>query len=56
MLPLITLEEHYSSPKVFESSQGIGALYNNFLPHMLHKLNALGDERIQDLDRGKVSL
>ncbi|KIM99208.1 hypothetical protein OIDMADRAFT_127738 [Oidiodendron maius Zn] len=56
MLPLITLEEHYSSPKVLESSKHIGALYNNFPPHMLHKLNSLGDERIQDLDRGKVSL
>jgi len=56
MLPLITLEEHYSSPKVLESSKGIGAFYNNFPPHILHKLNSLGDERIQDLDQGKVSL
>jgi len=56
MLPLIALEEHYSSLKVLESSKAIGALYNNFPPHLLHKLNSLGDERIQDLDEGKVSL
>lgn len=56
MLPLITLEEHYSSPKVLESSEGVGALYKNFPPPLLHKLNSLGDERIQDLDRGNVSV
>jgi predicted TIM-barrel fold metal-dependent hydrolase len=56
MLPLITLEEHYSSPKVLESSKGIGSLYKMFPPHILHKLNSLGDERIQDLDQGNVSL
>jgi hypothetical protein len=56
MLPLITLEEHYSSPKVLESSKSIGAFYNPFPPHMLHKLRSLGGERIQYLDQGEVSL
>ncbi|EON97566.1 putative 2-amino-3-carboxymuconate-6-semialdehyde decarboxylase protein [Phaeoacremonium minimum UCRPA7] len=56
MLPLITLEEHFSSPKVLESSKSLGALYNNFPPFILSKLNSLGDERIQDLDRGHVTL
>ncbi|RDL35850.1 Uncharacterized protein BP5553_06462 [Venustampulla echinocandica] len=56
MPPLITLEEHYSSPKVLESNKTISALYNNFPPHLLHKLDSLGDERIQDMDEGMVSL
>ena len=56
MLPLIALEEHYASLKVLESSKAIRALYNIFPPHLLHKMNSLGDERIQDLDDGKVSL
>jgi hypothetical protein len=56
MPPLITLEEHYSLLKVLESSKDIGALYNNFPPHLLYKLNSLGDERIQDMDERKVSL
>jgi len=56
MLPLITLEEHYSSPKVLESNKVVRDLYSTHLPHLLRKLNSLGDERIQDLDEGKVSL
>jgi predicted TIM-barrel fold metal-dependent hydrolase len=56
MLPLITLEEHYASSKVLESSAAMSALYDIFPPHLLHKLRSLGDERIQDLDNGKVSL
>jgi predicted TIM-barrel fold metal-dependent hydrolase len=31
-------------------------LYNNFSPHLLYKLNSIGDERIQDIDEGRVSL
>jgi len=53
MFPLITLEEHYSSPKVQAASEED---YKHFPPHLLSKLNCLGEERIQDLDKGNVSL
>ncbi|KAE8352497.1 hypothetical protein BDV28DRAFT_148956 [Aspergillus coremiiformis] len=56
MFPLITLEEHYVSPKVHEASPEARAHYANFPPHILLKLESLGEERIQDLDKGKVSL
>ncbi|KAK9494190.1 hypothetical protein V1508DRAFT_49195 [Lipomyces doorenjongii] len=56
MLPLITLEEHYASPKVSEASPEARDHYSNFPPHILSKLESLGEERIQDLDKGKVSL
>jgi predicted TIM-barrel fold metal-dependent hydrolase len=50
ILPLITLEEHYASSKVVDSH------YSEFPPHMVSKLKFLGDERIQDMDKGDVSL
>jgi predicted TIM-barrel fold metal-dependent hydrolase len=50
MLPLITLEEHYASSKV------VGIHYSEFPQHMVSKLKSLGDERIQDMDKGDVSL
>jgi predicted TIM-barrel fold metal-dependent hydrolase len=56
MIPLITLEEHFTSPKVTEASLEAQEHYANFPPHILSKLSSLGDERIQDLDRGNVSL
>ena len=56
MLPLITLEEHYISPKVREASAAARAHYANFPSHLLSKLESLSDERIQDLDKGNVSL
>ncbi|KAH8697241.1 putative metal-dependent hydrolase [Talaromyces proteolyticus] len=54
--PLITLEEHYTSPKVKESSDEARSHYSHFPPHTLAKLDHLGENRIQDLDNGKVSL
>ncbi|KAK9321514.1 hypothetical protein V1517DRAFT_326105 [Lipomyces orientalis] len=56
MLPLITLEEHYASPKVTEASPEARDHYANFPPQILSKLRSLGEERIQDLDKGKVCL
>ena len=56
MLPLITLEEHYISPKVREASAAARTHYANFPSHLLSKLESLSDERIQDLDKGNVSL
>ncbi|KAA8646459.1 hypothetical protein EYZ11_000267 [Aspergillus tanneri] len=56
MLPLITLEEHYVSPKVRESNTEAQAQYAAFPAHILSKLECLGDERIRDLDKGHVSV
>ncbi|KAE9379311.1 putative 2-amino-3-carboxymuconate-6-semialdehyde decarboxylase, partial [Stipitochalara longipes BDJ] len=50
MLPLITLEEHYVSQEA-ESSHFIG-----FPQELLTKLKSLGDERIEELDKGGVSI
>jgi predicted TIM-barrel fold metal-dependent hydrolase len=54
MLPLIALEEHYVSAKVREAE--LVDHYASFPPHIVTKLQSLGDERIQDLDKGNVSL
>jgi predicted TIM-barrel fold metal-dependent hydrolase len=56
MLPLITLEEHYLSPKICEANAAARDHYANFPQHIVSKLESLGDERIQDLDKGSVSL
>ena len=56
MIPLITLEEHYSSPKVAESSSEARNHYAHFPSHVLSKLEGLGDDRIHDMDKGSVSL
>ncbi|KAI9034806.1 amidohydrolase family protein [Aspergillus affinis] len=56
MHPLITLEEHFVSPKVSSDSAEARAHYAKFPPHVLSKLECLGDERISDLDKGNVSL
>ncbi|PYH77253.1 putative metal-dependent hydrolase [Aspergillus uvarum CBS 121591] len=56
MIPLITLEEHYSSRKVSEASPEAQAHYAAFPPPIRRKLEALGDERIHDLDHGNVSI
>ncbi|RDW89638.1 hypothetical protein BP6252_01670 [Coleophoma cylindrospora] len=56
MIPLITLEEHYISPKVTETSSEARELYAKFPAQILSKLECLGDERIQDLDKGNVAL
>ncbi|KAK9317526.1 hypothetical protein V1524DRAFT_445346 [Lipomyces starkeyi] len=41
---------------VSEASPEARDHYANFPPHILSKLESLGEERIQDLDKGKVSL
>ncbi|KAH8424235.1 amidohydrolase family protein [Aspergillus melleus] len=56
MYPLITLEEHFVSPKVSSASAEARAHYTKFPPHILSKLECLGTERISDLDKGNVSL
>jgi predicted TIM-barrel fold metal-dependent hydrolase len=54
MIPLIALEEHYVSSAVLQA-QTVDR-YANFPPHIPTKLKALGDDRIRDLDNGKISL
>ncbi|OKL58390.1 hypothetical protein UA08_06209 [Talaromyces atroroseus] len=54
MLPIITLEEHYISSKVLNIAED--PHYANFPAHITTKLNSVGDERVQDLDNGHVSL
>ncbi|OBT86007.1 hypothetical protein VE02_06393 [Pseudogymnoascus sp. 03VT05] len=54
MLPFITLEEHYVSVKARETDAVDD--YASFPQHMVTKLRSLSDERIQDLDKGNVSL
>ncbi|KFY20403.1 hypothetical protein V491_03745 [Pseudogymnoascus sp. VKM F-3775] len=54
MIPFITLEEHYVSVKARETDAVDD--YASFPQHMVTKLRSLGDERIQDLDNGNVSL
>ncbi|CAI7654600.1 unnamed protein product [Penicillium pancosmium] len=54
MLPLIALEEHYVSSTV-RASQNVDR-YATFPPQLVAKLMSLGDERIQDMDSGNVSL
>ncbi|PYH45459.1 amidohydrolase family protein [Aspergillus saccharolyticus JOP 1030-1] len=56
MIPLITLEEHYSSRRVSEASPEAKAHYGVLPQHIRSKLEALDDERIQDLDNGNVSV
>ena len=55
MLPLITLEEHFLSPTVRAASQH-GDPRERFPEPLLQKLLSLSDERIQDMDKGNVSL
>lgn len=54
MIPLIALEEHYVSSAVLQSQKV--DRYAKFPPHMQAKLKTLGDDRVQDLDNGKISL
>ena len=56
MIPLITLEEHFTSRKVSEAYPAAREHYALFPPRILSKLEGLGDDRVQDLDRGNVSL
>lgn len=54
MLPLITLEEHFISSKL-RAVESVDH-FVGFPQHIVAKLESLGDERIQDLDKGHVSL
>ncbi|KAL1852670.1 hypothetical protein Plec18170_005803 [Paecilomyces lecythidis] len=54
MLPFITLEEHYVSFKVREVESVDH--YASFPQHIVTKLQSLDEERIQDMDNGKVSI
>ena len=54
MLPLITLEEHYVSPHVRAAQKHDE--FALFPPAVVQKLNSLGEERVEDMDRGEVSL
>ncbi|TVY55621.1 Decarboxylase orsB [Lachnellula cervina] len=54
MLPLITLEEHFISTKVRSGKKDDH--YNDFPPSFTSKFQSLGDERIQDMNNGSVSL
>ncbi|OBT59733.1 hypothetical protein VE04_00212 [Pseudogymnoascus sp. 24MN13] len=54
MFPFITLEEHYVSVKARETDAVDD--YASFPQHIVTKLRSLSDERIQDLDKGNVSL
>ncbi|OJJ32715.1 hypothetical protein ASPWEDRAFT_52871 [Aspergillus wentii DTO 134E9] len=56
MIPLITLEEHYSSRKITQSTPETSALYATFPPHLNAKLENLDDERVNDLDKGNVAV
>ncbi len=55
MLPLITLEEHYLSQVVLPYVDA-NKSYKRHPPHFLTKLTSLGDERIQEMDRGEITL
>ncbi|TVY12872.1 Decarboxylase orsB [Lachnellula arida] len=54
MLPLITLEEHFISTQVRLGKKD--AHDADFPPSFTSKFESLGDERIQDMDNGSVSL
>ena len=54
MFHLITLEEHYVSRTVREA--GLADDLAMFPQHIVSRLGALGDERIQEMDKGSVSL
>ncbi|OBT63440.1 hypothetical protein VE03_07130 [Pseudogymnoascus sp. 23342-1-I1] len=54
MIPFITLEEHYVSAKA-RATDAVDD-YASFPQQMVTKLRSLGDERIQDLNNGNVSL
>lgn len=56
MHPLITLEEHYISPKVHAASQEVRDHFAPFPAQTMAKLQALGEGRIQDMDNGNVSI
>ncbi|TVY45927.1 Decarboxylase [Lachnellula occidentalis] len=54
MLPLITLEEHFLSTTI-RPGKNYGH-YDDFPPSFTSKFESLGDERIQDMNNGSVSL
>ena len=50
--PIIALEEHFASSKSLETQ----AIYAKFPSHIISKLKSLDEERIRDMDKGRVSL
>jgi predicted TIM-barrel fold metal-dependent hydrolase len=52
VLPLIALEEHFVSSHVPHAAQR----YESFPKHIATKLRSLGDERLKDMDNGRVTL
>jgi len=54
-MPFITLEEHYLSKKVPNDSK-VREIWRKFPSSTVSKLESLGDERLQDLQNGSVSL
>lgn len=56
MLPLITLEEHFLSEAVANTPAAAKLGMDNFPPALRSKLMSLGDERLQDMEDGNISL
>ncbi|KAL2205435.1 2-amino-3-carboxymuconate-6-semialdehyde decarboxylase [Sarocladium strictum] len=56
MRPIITLEEHFASRKISESSPEAKAQYGLFPPPLFNKLHDLDAGRIKDLDDGNISM
>ncbi|KAL7893552.1 hypothetical protein HDV63DRAFT_387395 [Trichoderma sp. SZMC 28014] len=55
-IPIIALEEHFFSSTIVKANKTASELYSNFPSHLNDKLANTGEGRIQDLDKGKVSL
>jgi predicted TIM-barrel fold metal-dependent hydrolase len=57
MFPLITLEEHYISPRVRQGWKDAAIdPYSAFPEHLVTKLESLGDQRTKDMNKGDVSI
>ena len=56
MNPIITLEEHFASRRVTEANDESRALYEQFPAPIMAKLYDLDKSRIEDLDKGNVSV
>ena len=55
MVPLLALEEHFLSPDVRDSSAHAFSRLQ-FPAPLMQKLMGIGQERIEDMDKGHVSL
>ena len=56
MVPLITLEEHYTCKEFREQTPISKETLGRFPPHVAARAVSLGDQRIHDMDQGKVSM